>query len=186
MKETSMEAKSSMSGTSSWLNDRLELYNGSIIAGDVKLGHFNGDGYISMVDVVGIVNTILKPADHSTDINAKRSKDIHSNDCLKMSDAYSETGNVSIPVSMENSTAYTAFQMDVELPEGATFTSATLGSRATNSHTIRWEPIADDKVRIIAYSLTNATFTGNVGELITLGINAADGTNGIVTVMKIN
>ena len=146
---------------------------------------FNGDGYISMVDVVGIVNTILKPADHSTDINAKRSKDIHSNDCLKMSDAYSETGNVSIPVSMENSTAYTAFQMDVELPEGATFTSATLGSRATNSHTIRWEPIADDKVRIIAYSLTNATFTGNVGELITLGINAADGTNGIVTVDNI-
>ena len=83
---------------------------------------------------------------------------------------------------MENATAYTAFQMDVELPEGATLASASLSSRAAANHSIAWKPIAANKVRVVAYSMNNSNFAGNAGELVTLDVQAADGAAGAVSV----
>ena len=145
----------------------------------------NGDGTISMVDVVGIVNIILNPTDYSSSINAKRGKAARSNDRMTISDVRSAAGNVSIPVSLENAAAYTAFQMDVELPEGATLSSATLGGRAAGNHRVSWSTLADGKVRIVAYSASNAAFAGNAGELLTLEVEAADGANGTISVDNI-
>ena len=142
-----------------------------------------GNENISIGDVVGIVNIILNSVvEKTSDYIAKRSAIVQSDNHLSMSDVSGEAGIVSMPVTLSNSVAYTAFQMDVELPEGATITSASLSKRATISHSITWHSIYNNKVRLIAYSPTNAAFIGNDGELVTLNIEAADGTNGIVTV----
>ena len=104
---------------------------------------------------------------------------------MSISGVSSEDGNVSIPVSLENATAYTAFQMDVELPEGATLASATLGSRAASSHSVTWSNIADNKVRVVAYSIKNAAFKGATGELVTLNVETAESASGTVAVDNI-
>ena len=142
-----------------------------------------GDGKISISDIVGIVNIILNPVAASDNgYNAKRGAVASNGDRLSISGVSSEGGNVSIPVSLENTTAYTAFQMDVELPEGATLASATLGSRAASSHSVTWSKISENKVRVLAYSIKNATFANGIGELVTFDVQAADGVNGTVAV----
>ena len=142
-----------------------------------------GDGNISMADIVGIVNVILNPvATSDNDYNAKRSAVTSNGDRMSISGVSSEGSNVSIPVSLENTIPYTAFQMDVELPEDATLASATLGSRATSSHSVTWSNIGDNKVRVVAYSLNNAAFKGATGELVTLNVETAGDATGTVSV----
>jgi uncharacterized repeat protein (TIGR02543 family) len=142
-----------------------------------------GDDKVSISDIVGIVNIILNPeTEYSNGYNAKRAANDRSGDSTSMGEASAEAGSVAIPVSLNNTNEYTAFQMDVELPEGATLASATLGSRAASSHSITWKAIADNKVRVVAYSVKNATFAGNAGELVTLNIEAAEGATGAVAV----
>jgi hypothetical protein len=142
-----------------------------------------GDDKVSIADIVGIVNIILNPeTEYSNGYNAKRAANDRSGDSTSMGEASAEAGSVAIPVSLNNTNEYTAFQMDVELPEGATLASATLGSRAASSHSITWKAIADNKVRVVAYSVKNATFAGNAGELVTLNIEAAEGATGAVAV----
>jgi hypothetical protein len=118
----------------------------SVIGADVT-----SDNAISVGDIVGIVNIILNvDANYSLTRNAKRSAIASSSDRLTMADVCAESDNVSIPVSLDNSNVYTALQMDVELPDGATLASATLSGRASSSHAICWQSMADGKVRVVA------------------------------------
>ena len=150
---------------------------------DFTAADVTGNENISIGDVVGIVNIILNSTiEKTSDHIAKRNAIDHSDNHLLMSDISSEAGIVSIPVSMSNSVAYTAFQMDVELPEGVTITSANLSKRANDNHSITWHSISSNKVRVVAYSATNEAFMGTDGELVTFDVEAADGTSGIVTV----
>jgi len=145
-----------------------------------------GDKVISVADIVGVVNIILNPVvESNSDYKAKRGAVSSNGDRMSISGVSSEDGNVSIPVSLENATAYTAFQMDVELPEGATLASATLGSRAASNHSVTWSNVGDNKVRVVAYSLNNAVFKGATGELLTLNVETTDGVNGTVAVDNI-
>ncbi|MBQ3120990.1 MAG: hypothetical protein IJC08_00105, partial [Bacteroidaceae bacterium] len=88
-------------------------------------------------------------------------------------------------LSLNNNGEYTSFQMDVTLPEGTTFEGASLSDRATNSHAIAWRNISDGKVRIVAYSMANNSFTGNAGELLSLNIKSSEDINGIVSVENV-
>ena len=141
-----------------------------------------GDGYISMADVVGIVNIVLNPTLTANRYNAKRAAIATNVDRLTISDVRTEAGSASIPVSLDNATDYTAFQMDVELPEGATLAGASLSERAASNHSIAWSTLSDGKVRVVAYSASNAAFSGNVGALLTLDVQSADGAAGTVSV----
>ena len=146
----------------------------------------NNDKDISVADIVGIVNIILNPvATSDNGYNAKRGAVTSNGDRMSIDGVSTDSGNVSIPVSLENTTAYTAFQMYVELPEGATLASATLGSRAASSHSVTWSNISANKVRVVAYSLKNASFKGACGELLTLNIQTAEGASGAVAVDNI-
>ncbi|MBE6268662.1 MAG: hypothetical protein E7092_06685, partial [Bacteroidales bacterium] len=126
----------------------------------------NNDGKISLIDVVNIIDLILNPvAEQQTGRSYKRAAT--SSETLTADDATSTDGRLALPVAFNNINAYTAVQMDVELPEGATLESATLGDRAS-SHSVTWSKISDRKARIIAYSLNNATIDGTDGTLLTL------------------
>ena len=149
---------------------------------NVEAADITSDGYVSVADIVGIVNIILNPIQKISGYTAKRGAIVRSAERLTMSDVCVDAGNAAIPVFLENATAYTAFQMDVELPEGATLTFASLSERATAGHSIVWQPIADNKVRVVAYSMNNAQFSGNAGELVSLNVQVPNGTNGTVSV----
>ncbi len=85
----------------------------------------------------------------------------------------------SIPLELINEKAYTAFQMDVVLPEGITLANDSAVSlspnRAHSSHFVDYNEIANGVVRIIAYSTEKAVFQGNSGELLYLSLKADKG-----------
>ncbi|MBQ3153270.1 MAG: hypothetical protein IJB77_07415 [Bacteroidaceae bacterium] len=148
---------------------------------DFAAADVSGDGNIRMGDVVGIVNIILGKTSTEYTRNAKPGIRTMSSETLTAADVKS-TGEATIPLSLNNSTSYTSFQMDVTIPEGTTFAGAALSERATGSHSIAWSNIGENKVRIVAYSIANSNFAGNAGELLNITIDAEDAVNGTLEV----
>ena len=81
-------------------------------------------------------------------------------------------GKINLPVFMNNEEVITAFQFDVEVPQGITMTDVQLGDRKSDSHTVDFSKQADGSYRVIAVSLQKAPFSGNEGELISLMLSA--------------
>ena len=129
----------------------------------------NGDGEISIVDVVNIVNTIITAPDNSGSARA-RIRAAANGESIR-SEVSADGDNTLMSLSLNGSAAYTAMQMDVELPEGATLVAATSGDE---SHTIAWNRLDNGTVRIVVYSLSSATFDGET--LLTLEVENANGT----------
>ena len=129
----------------------------------------NGDGEISIVDVVNIVNAIIATPAVSDNTRA-RIRAAANGESIR-SEVSTDGDNTLMSLSLNGSAAYTAMQMDVELPEGATLVAATSGD---DSHTIAWNRLDNGTVRIVAYSLSSATFDGET--LLTLEVENANGT----------
>ena len=87
-------------------------------------------------------------------------------------------GKIKLPVSMENEEEITAFQFDVEIPQGVTLTDVQLGKRSSDSHTVDFSKQADGSYRVIAVSLQKAPFNGNEGELVNLMLSAENDIEG--------
>ena len=89
-----------------------------------------------------------------------------------------------IPVVMTNQESITSFQCDITLPAGfeADMTdeglNLQLSDRKRSTHVIEGAVQPDGKIRVIAYSTRNSTFSGNDGILFTLGVRAAKATPG--------
>ena len=82
---------------------------------------------------------------------------------------------VAFPIGLNNVDEITALQMDLYLPSGITLATDEDGDvkiettdRVSNKHTVDCSKMADGSYRIICYSTTNNTFTGNGGELFSL------------------
>ncbi|MBR6590420.1 MAG: dockerin type I repeat-containing protein [Bacteroidaceae bacterium] len=142
----------------------------------------NGDGTISIVDVVAVVNNILgrnvgnfifdaADMDHNGEItivdvvavvNALLGRDVQATGArsilrsnLHVSDAEVNAGeSTTLYVKLDNAQAYTAMQMDMNLPEGLTIEGVEMVGDA--SHTVTY----NEEGRIAAYSLGNSRFHG--------------------------
>ena len=88
-----------------------------------------------------------------------------------------ETRTVSI--LLDNETAYTAFQTDIYLPEGLTVEQEDGGfifdltSRKGRDHNIASQLQADGAIRIMSYSPSIKTYSGNSGALVTFNVTAS-------------
>jgi len=94
--------------------------------------------------------------------------------------------SVLVSVELANELAFTAFQVDLKLPEG--FDVATMinedeeevldvtlnASRKKSTHQVAPNVLDDGTIRIAAYSSTNATFKGTSGEIVSFRIVATD------------
>ena len=74
------------------------------------------------------------------------------------------------PIKISNTEAFTAFQLDVVLPNGVNLiqNSLVLSNRASASHAITYSFINAQKIRIIAYSLSQSLFNGDSGVVCTM------------------
>ena len=124
----------------------------------------NMDESISITDVVGVVNIIL-----GIDVAEARSSE---NNPVGRLDIVQSDGELNI--MLENAATYTAFQMDITLPEGVTIQKALFTNRATKSHSLSYEQIDNCKYRLIGWSPQNATFKGNSGALFNLTLDGTD------------
>ena len=84
-----------------------------------------------------------------------------------------ETRTVSI--LLDNETEYTAFQCDLQLPEGLTVDdeSFALTDRKNSNHTLTVSEFPDNAYRLMSYSLKLKTYSGNSGALVTFDVTAS-------------
>jgi hypothetical protein len=71
-------------------------------------------------------------------------------------------------VSMDNKNPYTAFSMNINLPEGVTAGDAALGERMPFHNIIS----SKDGIKILAYSPNNAYIAGNSGSVFSIQLTA--------------
>ena len=141
-----------------------------------ELADMNGDGQITVVDVVAVVRRVLgyEPVAAARGMLREESSVALEAGSLSLSD----NGELVLPVYMNNTGDYTAFQIDVVLPEGMALRSAALGERAKSSHCMTWSTLDNGATRIVAYAMNNATFKDNEDALMYLTLEAntvADG-----------
>lgn len=138
---------------------------------DFSVADLNGDGRISLSDVVGIINIILSGEGGGSNATARSM----SESAEQTDDLFSvslDRGDNRLLFSLDNATDYTAFQLDVTLPEGVSVNGAKVGSRASG-HTIDWRVLSDGKVRVVVYSPTNALLKKGDGPLFSLQLSAS-------------
>ena len=75
-----------------------------------------------------------------------------------------------IAVSLANVSDYTAFQMDLVLPDGMKIVGTSLSNRAGESHKLYSRNQMDGSIRLLASSVTGETFSGNEGAVLYIDV----------------
>lgn len=95
-------------------------------------------------------------------------------------------GDAVLGIQLKNADAYTAFQMDIALPEGMTLVEAddavTLQRQDTEAPQVVESNVVDGKLRVVAYSykedgttkVGNKSFTDTKGDVLLLKVNVTE------------
>ncbi|MBR5844180.1 MAG: leucine-rich repeat protein [Bacteroidaceae bacterium] len=149
----------------------LGMYDGNF---DAEAADANQDGVLDIADVAELINLIL---DHDNAPQRACAQGEYEKGNLAMNDTEIVQGtSKQIAVDLLNTAPYTAFQMDVRLPEGLVLEDVVAGD-CTNSHSLQWREQADGRVRILGYSLSNELID-NDGETLLNLVLRADGEPG--------
>ena len=133
----------------------------------------NYDKTIAMGDVVGILQMVLIDGIDVASYARNRVAAYDSKLAFASTEAALTTGlDCVVPVALTNTGAYSAFQVDVELPDGVELVDVQLSDRAQDTHTVAWNTLSNGMIRIVAYAADNAAFAGNDGDLINLVVKA--------------
>ena len=132
----------------------------------------NHSNSINVTDIIGIASIILNGgASHSPKALSPATE---SSDYLHAENfSIGEHQSKSLSINLHNTRNYTAFQMDVHIPEGLSIEECKLSDRGSD-HTIDYQVMTDGVVRVIAYSISNSEFAGNDGCLVELTVSADD------------
>jgi hypothetical protein len=88
------------------------------------------------------------------------------NNVMKLDSLQAFPGStINVMIFIENDDPFVSFQLDMPIPEGFTYiqNSAQLNPDRKVNHTIATNVLANNRLRIISYSMTNAPFLGNSG-----------------------
>jgi hypothetical protein len=137
---------------------------------NAAVADINGDGQLTIVDVVSVVRFVLgyEPVAAARDMHRESSSVAIEAGSLMAGNH----GEILLPIYMASDADYTAFQMDVVLPEGLTLADATLGGRGKSSHTLSWSTLDNGATRIVAFAMDNAAFKDNAEALAILTLKA--------------
>ena len=110
----------------------------------------NGDKDISVTDVGMIINLILNDGAASRQKAQRNVADAHLS-LMPITGGYQ--------LMLDNKDAFVAFQMDIQLVNGATINDMHLNDN--NDHQLIYRKLNNGKYRVVCYSHTNSTFTDN-------------------------
>ncbi len=134
----------------------------------------NEDGVINIGDVPGVVNIILSASVQAAPIRYEGAEGV-----LSMNDVIIAQGETTgIEVSLDNAVPYTAFQMDVTLPEGLTANDITLSNRISSTHSLMWRMQEDNTLRVVVFAPDNSAIADNNGALFTIDVTAGSAFEG--------
>nr|MCR5366134.1 dockerin type I repeat-containing protein [Prevotella sp.] len=126
------------------------------------------DGNITMADVVGIVNLVLGVQNESCVTRRPSAGELLMQSALTM-----EAGRVvSVPLTLNATENYTAFQMDVKLPAGVTLEQLKLDNKVSNSHSLSFRESGNGMVRIVCWSPQNALLKYSGNNLLNMSLRA--------------
>lgn len=92
----------------------------------------------------------------------------------------------SINIGLDNDASFTAFQMDIIIPQGMTKTAVTPASRiASPSFVVDSEMIESNILRVITYNTENQAISGNTGELVNIALASALAATDVIEVRNI-
>ena len=139
----------------------------------------NEDSYITVADVARIAWMVLNPTAYAP----MRAPALWNN-CDRMSGESiilmpGETRRVSI--TLDNEMAYTAFQLDLNLPEGLSANNFSLTDRA-DSHAFDINMLESGMMRILCYSPVLTAIGGHEGVLLTFDVTSMRLVNGDISV----
>ncbi len=152
---------------------------------DFNTADINTDGEITMSDMVSLINLVFRNTSADKSEMARSS----SADYLSMPDVIVNDNGITLPVELSNMQAYTAFQMDIEVPEGLNITIRGFDEegekipsiylhRNEEKHEIHSNKYKEGKYRIIAYSTENVAFTDYNEPLLYINFRVSDGWEG--------
>lgn len=127
----------------------------------------NKSGVIEVGDLTAIVNYILNQtwANGYAAVKGFESPD----ESLTMTSEMQQ-GVQRLAINLQNVEEYTAFQLDVLLPEGMTIVGSSLSDRAGQSHKLYSHNQLDGSIRLLASSVKGESFSGNEGAVLYIDV----------------
>ncbi|MBQ0121713.1 MAG: leucine-rich repeat protein [Bacteroidales bacterium] len=149
--------------------------NFNVAAADV-----NQDSQVKINDVVLIVGIIVNGPSAAPAKVAPAP--IAGNDYMTAQGVEINAGETRyIDIALNNDNAFSALQMDINLPDGLVLKGAELTSRAGLSHSVAVGNTVNGKATLAAFSMTGDTFEGNNGALLRLEVMATGNVTGDIT-----
>ena len=121
--------------------------------GIIEAADVNGDGKVSSADISIIVSYILsgKVVGYAANKAASQEIAVERMTC-------SDSGLNRVKIGLTNAGNYTAAQFDVVLPQGASVEDVRLAANG-GAHQVAFNEYKDGVVRVLVYSLSNASFS---------------------------
>lgn len=158
----------------SWIGDRMtytELYEQSPV--QAAAADLDGNQRLNVADATMLINIILNEANNVDPNSVARrvapAGHFSTDNNIALKRVSSENGVRDYVVELTNSMNFIAGQFDVKLPAGMTLTDVTLDSRAAGHEAMLFDN-GGGNYRVIVFSMSNATFSGNSGSLVHLTI----------------
>lgn len=130
---------------------------------DENIADLNYDDLVNVTDAVTLVNYIAGDV-HFT--SRQRMADV-SDDLL----SFTQNTDQSLSLVLEGNGRYTAFQLDVLLPDGLDIAKVMLNSQRKQKHQLLYHKLSNGKYRVVALSTSNSEFLGTKGELLNITID---------------
>lgn len=135
---------------------------------------------LDVVDVTGIANISLNASSSSAPgLSTRKSPRLKTDyvnfeDYLSAADMSMLAGErKTLEIELNSSIDYTAFQMDIALPDGVKISKAELGDRVGNSHVLAMRDNGDF-TRLMSYSSKNRAIVAGTGSILRLELVAED------------
>lgn len=142
----------------------------------------NADGNITVTDVTRIAWMVLNPTQ-----NAPRRVPAmwNSGDCMSAEAITLKPGETrKVSIMLDNTMAYTAFQLDLMLPDGLTAGNFQLTDRA-GGHALAVNSLGNGDLRALCYSPALDVISGHDGALLTFDVKADAAIEGTIGVKDI-
>lgn len=138
-------------------------------AAQIEAADMNNDGVIDAADVVMLVNVYVYGNKYGNGASYAPFRYINVDENLLPS-----SDGRQISVAFDNAYSYSAIQMDITLPEGASIENIVLGERVAN-HMIEARHLSNGAYRVVIFSVSADAFAGKSGNLFSMDVDSPTG-----------
>ena len=128
----------------------------------------NNDGSITVTDVVLIAELIMNGSPSTLRLAPAMN---HPVDRMSGEVINSDSNRYTVAIKLDNAAAYTAFQLDLQLPDGMTADNFTL-TAGSSSHALDVNLLDNGKTRLLCYEPTLKALNGDEQTLLTFDVTA--------------